>query len=203
MPSKVPPPPGSASRIGVALAGVATVVLLVGFGWAVVIGLNKAPNVVGALVTALGAVLAVVFGRLQEKRLDREQQRRERLAPMYEKLLEQAHPDPPQPGKRRKRGNDPTTFFRDLHRNLILYAPEPVVQAWTAWSTHEPADADDEDEDEDDPTYLYLWEDLMFAIRKDLGTSRGNLGRGDLLRIYIPGLTDAASAESSSRANRS
>jgi hypothetical protein len=45
--------------------------------------------------------------------------------------------------------------------------------------------ADDDDDAPTDPSVLLRWEQVLFAIRRDLGHDNGGLRPGDLLRVYI------------------
>lgn len=59
-----------------------------------------------------------------------------------------------------------------------------MVEAWLTWLRSIPGDVDGED----DPRTLHsllAWEQVLFAIRQDLGHSKGSLRTGDLLRIYV------------------
>src|SRR3954447_11632748 len=67
---------------------IVSVATLVGAGYAIYLGVRDAPSVVGAFVTALGAVLAVVAGRIYETKTRIEEARRKRIAPIYERLIE-------------------------------------------------------------------------------------------------------------------
>jgi len=170
------------------MAGIVLIALVVGLGWLAVIGIKQAPQVVGARVTALGAVLAVVLGRAYEKHLEQRQARRELMTPIYTQLLDTIqfqNPKKPRPHQ------EQVAFFRELHRNLIMWGSEAVIQAWKE-SQRDPDSPTSEEETAEPLEDLHRLENLMFAIRADLGIGRGSLGRHDLLGIYLPELRSGA-----------
>jgi hypothetical protein len=65
---------------------------------------------------------------------------------------------------------------------MLLYAPAPVIKAWIAWGRVPIA----EDPDEFRSDLFVAMEDLLRAIRSDLGHKEGDLKVGDLQRIYAP-----------------
>jgi hypothetical protein len=67
-------------------------------------------------------------------------------------------------------------FFKELSTNLILHGPTQVVMAWNAWQRAvDPAG----------PATFIAWEDVLRAIRQDLGHDNSALQRGDLLRLFV------------------
>jgi hypothetical protein len=137
-------------------------------GGAVVYGIIKSPGVVGSFATAAAAIGAVVFGQERQRRAALQQSHRERMAPIYEDLIE-----------RFKGATTDPEFFSELHLNLIMFSPAPVIRAWLVWARTEPADADKPVE------LLQSWERVLLAIRQDLGHDDASLRFGDLQRLYV------------------
>jgi hypothetical protein len=78
--------------------------------------IDAAPEVVGSFVTALGAGVAVVAGRVWEKRREPEQARRERIAPTYSQLGAVFW-------NAMQGGEVNEEFFHDWARHVLLWGP--------------------------------------------------------------------------------
>jgi hypothetical protein len=151
---------------------IALLILLV-LGTAVIYGIIKSPGVVGSLATASAAVIAVVIGQERQRRAELRQSHRERMAPIYEELVERvsATPDPEDPSG--------PAFYRQLNLQLLLYGPVNVIRAWLTWTSTTAADPDEPRE------LLIAYEPVLRAIREDLGHDNSGLNPGDLQRLYI------------------
>jgi hypothetical protein len=157
--------------MGVAIA------VLVGIAWLIVRGIEKEPALVGSLLTAASAVVAVGWSRNLDRKAEAEQARREQMWPRYAELIERVRTateeqDPEESAK----------FWKDLATALILYAPPAVIDAQLRLSRHFLAIAD--------PTVpereaMLLLDRLYRAIRADLGHDDKKLAQGNLLRLYI------------------
>jgi hypothetical protein len=157
--------------------------LLVGFGFLLLEGIRKAPEIVGSFVTALGAVVAVVAGRIWEKRQELQQARRERIAPTYSRLVEVFYGAM---GENAKVGEEEMLdFFHEWAQRVLLWGPEPVIRSFNDWRAALPAEGGE-------ATYEATlgFERVLYAIRDDLGNPRGGLGEGDLLRVFINDLDE-------------
>jgi hypothetical protein len=167
-------------RTGQVIGAIALLVLLAGAVggviWLIVRGIESNPSVVGSLATAAGAVVAVVAGRSFDKRRELRQAHRERIAPLYEELIDvirniEDHEEA-----------ELEKFFKDLAGKLIMYSPAHVIKAWIALSRHTWL------QDGTDRPGMLLVEGLLRQIRKDMGHHDRSLGLGDLQRLYV---TDA------------
>jgi hypothetical protein len=183
-------------RLGTVVAGVVMLALIAGFGYLLLQAIDGAPEVVGAFVTALGAVVAVVYGRAWEKSRELEQSRRERIAPTYSRMVEAFYGS---------MGDDATHTeadligaFQEWAHKALLWAPAPVIQAFNEWRAMLP------DGDElPGPEAGIGFERLLFAFREDLGNKRGDLKEGDLLRVFINDIDDYLLAYRLQQAERS
>jgi hypothetical protein len=158
------------------LVVIGTVAILGGFGYLLLQAIHDAPTVVGSFVTALGAVVAVVAGRVWEKRQELEQTRRDRIAPIYSRLVEVFYKS--MDGKAKT--HELEAFFHEWARQVILFGPEPVIKEYAAWKQALPDDGE-----EATPAATFGFERLLYAIRADLGNRRGSLTEGDLLRVFV------------------
>ena len=173
------------STLVTVVALVVVAVVVGGAGYLIYLGVRDAPSVVGALVTALGAVLAVVAGRIYETRTAIEQARRERMAPIYERLIETFYAGAS--GKEATE-DEMQEFFEQLAQRLLIWGPTPVVRAFTTWK-------DEVHVHEGSLEALFHFERLIAAMRRDLGTKSSDLAPGDLLRVFINDLDEHQSGQ--------
>jgi hypothetical protein len=170
------------SPVVTALALVVLLALIGGAGYVIYLGARDAPSVFGALVTALGAVLAVVAGRVYETRRASEEARRNRMAPIYERLMETINAI----GRDAASAEEMQRFFEDLSKTVLIWGPPSVVKAFVTWRR--------ELAQHEDPRELVLaLERLLYALRADLGVKSGDLAPGDLARVWINDFDDFAS----------
>lgn len=144
-------------------------------GWAVVRGVEADPGVVGSFATALGAVLAVVLSRQREKSLELQQTHRENLIPIYEDFIKRSREGLPT--------DEAIEFMKEFGTKVTLRGPSSVVAAYVKWLRSLPQDG--EAPPDGDPTILLEWENVVRAIRQDLGQDDSKLKPGDLLRIFV------------------
>jgi hypothetical protein len=179
------------SRGGQVLATIVGLLLLLVAGWAIIRGVEEDPSVVGSFATALAAVVAVVYGRTRERRIELQTKHQEELLPIYQEYVYR--------GSGYFEGSDDPDktkhFYEELIRQLLLRGPGPVVKAIVEWqrmgekkgllnrdSEGNLAVAPDAEPDVD---VMLAWERVIRAIRDDLGQSSSELQDGDLLRLYI------------------
>jgi hypothetical protein len=143
---------------------------------AVLWGVYKEPAIVGSFATAAAAVVALVLQRDRENRREVAQRHREELTPFYDTLFKRTTGDGLDV-------EDPADqeFVFELQRKLIFFASTPVLDAWLRYLRA----PDHLENDPDALVSLLAWEQVLFAIRADLGHSAGSLATGDLLRIYV------------------
>lgn len=73
-------------------------------------------------------------------------------------------------------------FFEKLAKHLLVWGSEPVIAAVNRWRALAALDGGG-------PDSLFAYEDLLFAIREDIG-NRKDLQRGDLLRVFVNDIDD-------------
>ena len=74
-------------------------------------------------------------------------------------------------------------FFAEFNRELITWGSDSVLKAWVKFRAVAA----------DDPKRTLLgMEDLVFAIRRDIGHTNSGLEQGDILRVFVNDLGDNA-----------
>ncbi len=69
-----------------------------------------------------------------------------------------------------------TEKIRKLNRGMIVWASPKVIRAWLKFRKATAVKA---------PNLLFVVDELLQAIRKDLGNSNFGLNRGDVIRFYL------------------
>ncbi len=167
----------------VALLGVAAVVLILVSG--AVWHLNMLESQVAAAIsaasaTAITSVIALLISKRYERRAQIAQDIRTRKTTVYEELISvlftALYAD--KMGRKGKKENDILKAMVTITPKMIVWGSQEVIQAWNAMRSH---DLENATHDES----MILWNQLMIAIRKDLGNEVDKLQNLDLLRLFI------------------
>jgi hypothetical protein len=166
--------------------------VLIVIGWIVYRVANNSA-VSATAITALTAVFAVVYGQYAQRKLAVEQTRRQEIADQYEAfvatLLDGMQAN-------RKPAEQAAVFqaaVMAFAQKLLIWGSTSVVTTWITmrarWARLSGPSSD--------PAVLFDAEELLLAMRKDLGHNDSGLDRGDLLRVFITDLdsVDAAVAQ--------
>lgn len=152
------------------------VALTAGAGWVVYQSVTEAPAVVAAIVTGFAALFGLFFQRYLEQQREDERRRRERMTPIYEELVTTLYKGA---GGGETAADELAAFLNELAQRLLLWGSPPIIQAFNAWRTAVQALP------EGSPQSLLSFEQLIFAMRADLGQSNEGLEAADLLRVFI------------------
>ena len=141
------------------------------------------PSVTASIIAGIVGVILLILGKLIESRMLIRKEHREKKAPVYEclitfvlKMLLDSQKGLP------LNEEDLENFMTDTIQKLTVWGSDEVVIAFLRWMRHirngsaqtsKPHEA------------LYLVEELVFAIRQDLGHANRNLAKKDLLSMFI------------------
>lgn len=144
-----------------------------------------AAAVVAASATVLVSVLSVSLTRLYERRNERLRELHAKRVPVYERFItdwlglmlgSQGQLDE----DRAKQ------FFISITPDLLVWASDEVLVKWSrerrSW-TNMSASADAMD-------LMFRFEDLLLAMRRDLGHRNVNISRGDVLGLWVNDIDD-------------
>jgi hypothetical protein len=82
---------------------------------------------------------------------------------------------------------DLLNFMKDLkRRQLLLSAPSNMIQAFNKWELETGAAQARSDQ----VAAVFAWEEMLRAIRRDLGHDDPDLPRGELLRVFLNDLDE-------------
>ncbi len=152
---------------------------------AVFAGLQKevAAAIIVASATILVSVLSVVVGKYYERKRSIEQELRQKKIPMYEEFIRfwfdlfMSEKLTGAPMNEKKM----LEYFNTFTQKLMVWGSDEVVGIWSNYrrafvTTSPPTDAFHS---------MLEFEELLSAIRKDMGHRNKNLKKGDLLGLFI------------------
>jgi len=156
-----------------------------------------AAGVLTASATVLISVITLVASQRADRRKTIEQSVRERKVPLYDELIgfwigtlfmaDELTADEME--ERWKK------FNRETTHTLILWMSEPVIAAYNRMRGISIRNLE-AGRTEGSPDLVFAFEDLLLAVRKDLGHSNAGIGRGDLLRLWINDVDQVSGTES-------
>lgn len=176
------------------------IVLLIalGFAWTLVWMIQRTfsgldSEFVAALLAASGTVVAataaVAMGRYYERKQDIEQTRREQQMEIFEdfvdfmfRILYQSRIP-----SMELTDSEMLAEFVKFTRRLAIWAPDSIIESWSdVRRRFATANAADEPPTE----VLFYFEALLIEMRKTVGYPNTQLGRGDLLRLFVDDIDD-------------
>jgi hypothetical protein len=150
-------------------------------------------EVAAALVTASATALVSVFGIVYNKRWDRKRQIREehrkKKIPVYEEFMEFWF----EILTATKTGEEISeeemlNSMIDFTHHVMIWGSDDFVKSFGHWKTTVGSLEDAEGSHEVEQ--LGLFEDLVLAMRRDLGHKNEGFERGDFLRLFITDIDD-------------
>lgn len=138
------------------------------------------PKLAGPTVTAALGFVGLLYAQWHSKTRDIDQSHRPQKIEVYEgffKIMEQFLKDP-NAQKELEEGQIPDELrdqFWNLNQGLIVWASPPVIQAWLKFRRISGAGENS----------MYAMDELLKAMRKDLGNSNFGLQRGDTVRVFL------------------
>ncbi len=144
--------------------------------------------IIAASATVLVSVISIVLGKAYEARALIQKEHREKKIPVYEDLFKfifrilTGNRIGGAPSE-----NEILEFMADFTQRIMVWGSDDVVAALVRWRRI----ALDEEELKNNPIkLLLLYEQLILAIRRDLGHRNTNLGTGDLLALFVNDIDD-------------
>lgn len=146
--------------------------------------LARAVVAAGATVTA--SVIALIGSKAYEARIAIRQELRVKKIPIYEDIVHTLlyrimfasilkKPEMPE--------DELMEFFAQATQQLTIWGSDPLLKTWGTWKTQAAGGLNPE-------AALFQFEDLLLAIRKDLGHRNRGLGKGSVLRMFVTDIDD-------------
>ncbi|MBC7782752.1 MAG: hypothetical protein H7144_02850 [Burkholderiales bacterium] len=137
--------------------------------------------IIAAGATVLVSILSILLGKVYEARERIQNQHREKKVPVYEELIQFIS----RVLSGEKIGTAPTQeeiIKFGFNQKMMVWGADEVLLAWVKWLR---AISDAEVLKADPLKGLFLYEELILAIRRDLGHKNKSLKRGDVLRLFV------------------
>jgi len=147
--------------------------------WGFIEAVQAEPAVVWSVATAAIGVYGVIWQQRRAEQSRIREAHRDRMTPVYDDLLRLVLNSM---DKRKRNQAKTEDFMRDLKgRQLLLGGTSDMIRAFNLWeATVSAAQKAGRDE-----VAVFAWEDLLRAIRCDLGHDDSDLAHGELLRVFI------------------
>ncbi|MEL6770264.1 MAG: hypothetical protein AAFP18_04290 [Bacteroidota bacterium] len=162
---------------------VAALVLL--FAVVVVALLNRlesdlAVPIIAASATILVSVITIVLSKYYEQRVKIEQEIRDEKIPIYEDLIGVFfnYLFAEKTGDRKPTDQEVIKSLASVTPKLVVWASEDVINSWNKMRSQDWSSADSHQA-------LVLWDELLLAIRKDLGNGVDKLEKYGLLKLFV------------------
>lgn len=154
-----------------------------------------AAAIITAAATIIVAVITVVVGRVIERRHAAQRAQQEKRTPIYEEfvdgLLEILGIGKPKP---ERTAPDPTfaaNVFGNFTSKIMVWGSDDVLSAWTAVRIHfKTVGKDSERSEAENYAGLLKLEQLLLALRRDLGLPSNKLPPGQLMSAIVDDLDD-------------
>jgi membrane protein implicated in regulation of membrane protease activity len=173
-----------ATGLALIFAGVYLAVVAIQAAISVFSSLNSqvAVAIIAASATVFVSVLSIVLGKVYDRREQINREIRERKIPVYEDLIRFMF----RVLMGEKTGNAPTEkemleFFLDFTQRIVVWGSDDVFMSWSKWKRHAARSTDKGSQAKS----VFLYEDLLKAIRQDLGHKNKGFKQGDILAIFI------------------
>ena len=170
---------------GLLLLGIFATAAVVSIWKVLTLSTPTAGPVMVATLTAVGSITGLIVSKHWERRNDVEQAHRAKKEPIYDRFMEFwfklifAN----------RLGEPPVTelemmqFVGQFTQQLIIWGSDDVLKAYATLRRQNMASGDSKDLDS--TQMLVALEDVLLAIRKDMGHKNKGIGQGDLLVLFI------------------
>lgn len=136
-------------------------------------------GIIAASTTVIVSVISILISKHLETKTLTNNSIREKKIPIYEKIInfifKIAFAD--KLGQKPPSEKEMIEFFTETTRTLVVWGSNDMIRAFSKFREGAVEKSPNE--------ILFVVEDLMFAIRKDLGHEAKKLKRGDILRLYV------------------
>ena len=147
-------------------------------------------GMLAASATVIVFVISIILSKRQEQKVAIENELRVKKTPVYEGIINFIFriTFAEKLGKKQPTEKEMVEFFSNTTRDLVVWGSHDMIKAFAKFRVDI---ATLYENSKDDPfAILRSVEDLLIAIRKDLGHKHKNIKRGEILRLYITDLPE-------------
>jgi hypothetical protein len=147
------------------------------------------PKLGAGLVAASATILVSLFSVLVSKHLERKAEilahLREKKIPTYEKIINFIFSltFAEKVGKKQPSEKEMIKFMAEITQELVIWGSDEMLEAFYKFRMMSIENAEGKSENPYD--VLFMVEDLLLAIRKDLGHKNKNISRGKILGLFV------------------
>jgi len=148
---------------------------------------DVAVAVVAAAVTVIVSVITLIITKYLETKATITQQLRERKVPVYEEFISTMFGMlfAEKVGQERMTEPEIIKFFVSWTERLVIWGSDDVVKEFRAFRMHFVNVDADAPPSRHAFEGMFRFEKVMLAVRRDLGHSNVNLGRGSILGLFV------------------
>jgi len=172
--------------------------LIAAVGWGVyklavyIFSVNLDPNVVAGLIGAfaliLTSVVSVILQKNREQQINIQIEHRNKFGPIYEDFIKNVLIRlllADNLGKKPLSHDELVVLMAEFTKNIMVWGSNDVLKAYNKFRKTAQLGTDVKTYD----TVLAI-EELILAMRKDVGHSNKELNKGDILRLFVNDLDD-------------
>lgn len=149
------------------------------------------PNIVVALIAATVTLIGYFITRYLEKKKLIEQQIREQKLPVYQEFIDFIFEIFQSTKKKKELDIDKLgEFYWKMNKMSILWLSDRTFKSYSTWKDCTSKAVDKHRTKKENLEILYMLENLLFEIRKDIGHENKNLVKGDILKLFINDWSD-------------
>jgi hypothetical protein len=139
-----------------------------------------AAALIAGAATVIVATLTITIGRYYERKKELDALYRDKKTEIYDEFLKEFFQLFFSAGEKLEGQpeQDLTQFLREFTRKLILWGGPEVIEAFVTWKDHLAKRTPD-------AKSIFLTEDFLLAIRKDLRHTNRGLRRGFFARLFL------------------
>jgi hypothetical protein len=136
--------------------------------------------IIAASASVIVSVISLLISKYMEQRQIIIQEIRTKKVPVYERLISMLFKIlfADKIGEEKPSEQETIKFFAEFTEQLIVWGADEVVRAFQKFRAAPLTGVDPMEQ-------LFLYEDLLLKIRKDLGHANSRLGRGTLLGLFV------------------
>jgi hypothetical protein len=137
-------------------------------------------SIVAASATALVSIGTLLTARAVERQKQREELARAKRIPVYEEFLAVIFRFFLQGGATPSNQEELKQAMGNFTQKMMVWGSSEVVAKWSRWRRLLANQGENPN-----PENLFVFEEIVLAIRKDIGYSNKDLARGDVLGLFV------------------
>lgn len=147
---------------------------------------NVAASIVAAVATITVSVITVVVGRKLEANALLRKEHREKKSPVYRSLLSFMAKVLASAGSETPvNQGEVVAFMTKFTPKMMVWGSDDVIAKWRKFLAATIEASKSEPESEIQVQSLFHYEELIYAIRRDLGHKNKGLGQGTILGLFV------------------